>query len=134
MILEKPDGSQDIINSEELAGLLSLASGRLKLIMLSACLTAAATLEETLKWLKLWNAEQDRQTTSPESAEKGGMPSMAWTLVNQLDCAALAMHYPVGDEFAINLATKLYDLMLDKRPVAGWLLPPGSSYGLAGWL
>ncbi len=42
------------------------------------------------------------------------MPSLAWTLVNQLDCAALAMRYPVGAEFATNLATMLYDLMLDK--------------------
>lgn len=123
LILEKPDGSQDSITSEDLAELLSLASGRLKLIMLSACLTAAATLEETLRWLKLSSIEQDRQTTGMESTEKGSMPSLAWTLVDQLDCAALAMRYPVGDEFAIRLATSLYDLMLAKGQSLARSLP-----------
>lgn len=123
LILEKPDGSQDSITSEDLAELLSLASGRLKLIMLSACLTAAATLEETLRWLKLSSIEQDRQTPGPESTEKGSMPSLAWTLIDRLDCAALAMRYPVGDEFAINLATRLYDLMLAKGQSLARSLP-----------
>ena len=132
LILEKPDGSQDSITSEDLAELLSLASGRLKLIMLSACLTAAATLEETLRWLKLSSMEQDRQTTGPESTEKGSMPSLAWTLVDQLDCAALAMRYPVGDEFAIRLANSLYDLMLAKGQSLARSLPLALEMALQG--
>ena len=42
------------------------------------------------------------------------MPALAVELVTKLDCAALAMRYSVGDEFAINLATELYRLLLEK--------------------
>ena len=42
------------------------------------------------------------------------MPALAVELMTKLDCAALAMRYPVGDEFAINLATELYRLLLEK--------------------
>ena len=39
---------------------------------------------------------------------------MAAALVAGLDCAVLAMRYPVVDDFAINLAGSFYDLLLGK--------------------
>ena len=48
LILENPDGSRDRVTSEDLSALLSLASGKLKLVTLSACVSAAATVRETL--------------------------------------------------------------------------------------
>ena len=40
--------------------------------------------------------------------------ALAAELTGQLGCAVLAMRYPVGDEFAIALSGKLYDLLADK--------------------
>jgi tetratricopeptide (TPR) repeat protein len=114
LILEKPDGTHDQITSEELSDLLILVSGRLKLVTLSACLSAAATVEETLSWLKLREPEQAWSALSCTKSEVAHMPALALELMNKLDCTALAMRYPVGDEFAINLATELYRLLLEK--------------------
>jgi hypothetical protein len=114
LILEKPDGSHDPVTSQELSALLSLASGRLKLVTLSACLSAAATIQETLSWLKIEQPERSGNTQACASARETPMPALALEVMTKLDCAALAMRYPVGDEFAINLATELYRLMLEK--------------------
>jgi tetratricopeptide (TPR) repeat protein len=113
LILEKPDGSHDEVSSEELGELLSLASGRLKLVMLSACLSAAATIQETLEWLKIPVAQNEE---APSCVKPGDapMPALAAELMAKLDCAVLAMRYPVGDEFAIGLASELYRQMLEK--------------------
>jgi tetratricopeptide (TPR) repeat protein len=113
IILENPDGTMDPVSSEDLADLLSLARGRLKFVTLSSCLSAAATLEETLGWLKLWKPEMARDAESFQQGA-GPMPALAQQLVASLDCAALAMRYPVGDDFAIKLAAELYERLLGK--------------------
>lgn len=46
LILEKADGSPDMVSSDDLAGLVRVARGRLKWVTLSACLSAAATAAE----------------------------------------------------------------------------------------
>jgi hypothetical protein len=113
LILEKPDGSHDAVSSEELSELLSLASGRLKLVTLSACLSAAATVQETLEWLKIPVAKTKEAQASASPGE-APMPALAVELMTKLDCAVLAMRYPVGDEFAISLASELYRQLLEK--------------------
>ena len=113
LILENPDGSHDKVTSEDLSTLLSLASGRLKLVTLSACLSAAATVQETLAWLKIPITET-KEGQACATPGKAPMPALAVELITKLDCAALAMRYSVGDEFAINLATELYRLLLEK--------------------
>jgi tetratricopeptide (TPR) repeat protein len=112
MILENPDGSMDPITSEDLASLLSLARGRLKLVTLSSCLSAAATLEETMKWLKIQPPEQLQETDASHKPDAIVTSSLARQLVEDLDCAVLAMRYPVGDEFAIKLSEDLYKHLL----------------------
>jgi hypothetical protein len=114
LILENPDGSHDPVTSEDLSSLLSLANGRLKLVTLSACLSAAATIQETLAWLRIKQPEQNSEAQSCSKPAEAPMPALAVELMTKLDCAALAMRYPVGDEFAINLATELYRLLLEK--------------------
>lgn len=122
LLLEKSDGTGDLINRSDLADILASATGRLKLVTLSACLSAAATLEETMVWLKLWKhdvAKSNSASVSSEPSKNDSVPALAWELERDLDCAVLAMRYPVGDEFAINLASKFYDLLLDKnQPMA----------------
>ncbi|HII05984.1 MAG TPA: CHAT domain-containing protein, partial [Methanotrichaceae archaeon] len=114
VVLENPDGTMDEVSSEDLADLLSLARGRLKFVTLSSCLSAAATLEETLNWLKIPVSKEVKEATSCDEPDGGPMPAMAQKLVESLDCAALAMRYPVGDDFAIKLASELYERLLGK--------------------
>jgi hypothetical protein len=54
--LEKPDGTPDPVTTEELINLLGGVRRRVKLVVVSACESAAATTAETLRWLGL--AEQ----------------------------------------------------------------------------
>jgi tetratricopeptide (TPR) repeat protein len=114
IVLENPDGTMDEVSSEDLADLLSLARGRLKFVTLSSCLSAAATLEETLNWLKIPVPEEVKKATSCFEADGGPMPALAQELVDRLDCAVLAMRYPVGDDFAIKLASELYERLFGK--------------------
>ena len=113
MILENSDGSHDKVTSEDLSTLLGLASGRLKLVTLSACLSAAVTVQETLAWLKIPTKETKEGQACATSGD-APMPALAVELMTKLDCATLAMRYSVGDEFAINLTTELYRLLLEK--------------------
>ena len=111
-VLEQRDGTQDVVKSDQLKELLCPARGRLKLVTLSSCLSAAATLEETLHWLGISEPKPAPATSASEDKEQASVPALAHALVRDLDCAVLAMRYPVGDDFAINLAAELYEGML----------------------
>jgi hypothetical protein len=64
-VLEKPDGSSDLIAAADLAKLLDLARSRLKLVTLSSCLSAAMTIEQTLSAL---NIEPSQATRLPSDS------------------------------------------------------------------
>lgn len=123
LLLEKPDSTRDPVSVRDLERLLRPARPRLKLVTLSACESAAPTLQETLRWLKLYEPERSEaapagaglmvETTGNVSAEP--LPALARTLAISLDCAVLAMRYPVGDDFAIDLAEHLYRGLLEQR-------------------
>lgn len=113
LALEKDDGTLDPINSRDIQKLLRRTKHRVKLVTLSACLSAAATLRETRKWLGL--PEQEGISEAARADEKEVLPSVAFSLVKDLDCAVLAMRYSVGDEFAIQLAQELYEGILGRE-------------------
>ena len=94
--------------------------GRLKWVTLSACLSAAATVAETLRWLGLEPTRRAEETGSVEAtAVAEPLPALAQTLVENLHCAVLAMRYPVGDAFAIDLGERLYRGVLEQgQPLA----------------
>ena len=121
LLLEKEDGSADLVRyrEKELADLLRPTRPRLKLLSLSACLSGAPmSLERTRLSLGL-PAKADGRDAQPEpepeevTAEALPLPSLAQDLAEGLDCAALAMRYSVGDEFAIALAAKFYREMIE---------------------
>jgi hypothetical protein len=130
LVLEKADGSQDTVDVPALIELLKAARRRLKWVMLSACWSGAATVAETLRWLGLEPHRDDRdlgveephprskpaadQDEEDEGKDKPKLTSVASALVRELDCAVLAMRYPVGDEFAIALARALYRGVLEQ--------------------
>jgi hypothetical protein len=107
LALEKEDGTKDPVSSHELLNLIKPARGRLKWVTLSACLSAAATVEETLLWLGVEPRRAGAATPAGHAAADKVLPALARTLVQDLGCAVLAMRYPVGDAFAIELAEQL---------------------------
>lgn len=115
LVLENDAGGHDQISSTELVDLLDFGSDQIKLIVLSACESAAITAEEHLRLLNLAPGTRTA-TEAPASAQV--LPAVAAEIVSRLDCAVLAMRYPVVDDFAIALAGSFYDLTLGKgQPV-----------------
>jgi len=112
LILEKPDGAIDQIDAEELAELLRPAAARLKLLTLSACYSGAADLRAARAQIGLENPPT--RTTAPAQTT-AVLPSLGQRLAEELDCAVLAMRYPVLDDFATELVLTLYDRMLEKK-------------------
>jgi tetratricopeptide (TPR) repeat protein len=143
--LETADGSPDRVSSGELSDLLWRARERLKLVTVSACWSAAVTLAEQRRLLRLPlpkeargeggeagyrggpdseagrhsgpNVETGRGGDGVEAGAKTG--GLAPELTGRLGCAVLAMRYPVTDGFAISLAERLYGLAAGQgQPVA----------------
>lgn len=96
------------MSTAELIRLLRPLRSRVKLAVVSACESAAATTAETLRWLELDDpaAELEAQAAqdAPATPER-----VARALVAELGCAVIAMRYPVTDDFAIGFADALYD-------------------------
>ncbi len=116
LILEKPDGSMDRIAAEDLTSLLKPAGARLKLLMLSACYSGAADLRTARAQIGLANPpliEPTRKTAAAPSV--AALPSLGQRIAEEMDCAVLAMRYPVLDDFATEMALELYKRMLESK-------------------
>jgi tetratricopeptide (TPR) repeat protein len=115
-LLEQADGSPDPVSTEALIGLLRPTRHRVKLAVVSACDSAADATAETLRLLGL-----NEQADALEVAEAGTggpgtaqVPGLARALAWELDCAVVAMRYPVTDDFAIAFGNVLYDRLLGR--------------------
>jgi hypothetical protein len=116
LLLETADGSQDPVRASDLADLLCLARERLKLVTVSACSSAALTFEQHLRLLGA-PVPAEADDLPPDSRLPAG-GAVADELALRLDCAVLAMRYPVVDDFAAGLAEKLYRLIVESgQPV-----------------
>ena len=127
LLLEDDRGGSDTIDGDELGGLLDRAQARLKLLILDACYSGVGSHAAARAQVGL-----DREPTRQEVAEgaalaetaQTALPSLAQELSQRLDCAALAMRYPVGDDFATDLMLALYAKLLEKQqPAAGGARP-----------
>lgn len=137
LLLEQPDGRPDEVSSTDLARLLRQAGGRVKLVTLSACLSAAASVEQTLGWLGIApEAAAHRDAPpSPAAEQVKAAPTVSRALTEALDCAVLAMRYAVEDEFATLLARELYDRLFRQKqslPVATRLALASAAGGKDG--
>jgi tetratricopeptide (TPR) repeat protein len=132
LLLERADGRLDRITTGDLTELLQPTKARLKLLMLSACYSGAADLNAARRMIGLAaeprragvdvGADVPSAPAPAPAASASALPSLAQRLAAELDCAALAMRYPVGDDFATTLGLELYDALLDKRqPLPGAL-------------
>jgi hypothetical protein len=126
LLLEDAAGGWDMISAEELAELLQVARGRLQLLILDTCYSAAGGQAAARAELGLEPEPAARRDGGEDKVGDGAapthLPSLARMLSARLDCAALAMRYPVGDAFAIDLMLSLYEKLLDRgQPLPGAL-------------
>lgn len=114
LLLEHDDGSPDEVSTADLVSLLRPARRRLKLAVLGLCDSGAATAAETMRWLRL-----DEQADELEAADDPDVDTvgLARGVVDRLGVAAVAMRYPVSDDFAIALTAELYPRLLAGTPV-----------------
>jgi CHAT domain len=112
LVLENFDGCSDLVKSEELLALLQPGRGRLKWVTLSACLSAARAVDETLRCLGL-EPKLPAPIETADDRSVGKLGAVAREMVREFGCAVLAMRFPVNDEFAIRLGEKLYGSMLE---------------------
>jgi hypothetical protein len=141
LLLETDTGARDLVTSRELVDLLDASADQIKLITLASCESAAVTATEHLRLLGLAKGSGDGVdegvdegvdddsaaddtgggTAQPATAADGaaGLPVVAGALVDRLDCAVLAMRFPVVDDFAIDLTGQFFSMVVGKgQPVA----------------
>jgi tetratricopeptide (TPR) repeat protein len=122
-LLERPDGSPDPVDTAELLRLLAPLRGQVRLAVVSACESAAATTAETLRWVGLdaqaeqfeQQAEQEMAAPNTGGAEEPPLTGVARAVAAQMGCAVVAMRYPVADDFAVGFAQELYERLLGVR-------------------
>ncbi|MBQ0988694.1 hypothetical protein KBX08_01125 [Micromonospora sp. H61] len=98
LLLEGPGGTPDEIDATSLVDLLRPGSGRLRLVFVSACESAAAPP----RWVDL--DEPATQVTEIAAAPA----SLGVRLARELGCTVMAMRYPVTDDVAGDLAITFY--------------------------
>ena len=113
-LLEHDDGSPDPVDAASLLELLRPARRRVKLAVVSACQSAAAATAQTLRLVGL--ADQAAAVEQAAVGQAGPeVAGLARSLVRELECAVVAMRYPVTDEFAIAFGYVLYEQLLSRR-------------------
>jgi tetratricopeptide (TPR) repeat protein len=113
-LLEHADGSPDRVDVPSLVDLLRPARLRVKLAVVSACESAAAATAGTLRLIGL-DDQADHVEHEAVDGPGEGSAGVAAALVDALDCAVVAMRYPVDDEFAIAFGGLLYEHVLGRQ-------------------
>jgi hypothetical protein len=108
LLLENADGTPDPVSAADLAGLLAAVRGRVRLVTLATCWSAA---DATAEQRRLLNLPALRLVSPAEPPSARQTAALATELTRRLDCAVLAMRYPVADEFAIRLSGSVYELL-----------------------
>ena len=84
LVLETPEGRPDMISGADVADLLRQSGRRLKLVVLSSCLSAAASIAQTLSWLSIKTARQESsgEPAGPKAQASEAAPTVARALVS----------------------------------------------------
>ncbi|MGH3940873.1 MAG: CHAT domain-containing protein [Pseudonocardiaceae bacterium] len=99
-LLERADGSPDPVSTAELIRLLRPLRLRIKLAVVSACQSAAATTAETLRWLGLDDpaAQLETQAALEATAAPAGV---ARALVSNCPCFWIRQPLPISCSIAL---------------------------------
>jgi hypothetical protein len=114
-LLDQPDGSADRVSSADLAGLLRPTQGRLKLVMLASCESAAEGSTDTLRLLGM----PAKEAEAAANRATGHGSGLARGLAAELGCAVVATRHVVTDEFSIAFDHVFYDRLLSRGEPAG---------------
>ena len=134
LLLETADGRPDRVPAADLADLLLPARERVRLVTVAACWSAAQTVADQRRRLGLPATDQRPQPSHTERTRPLVPPpppasTLATELTERLDCAVLAMRFPVDDDFAIALSGSLYELLVGQ----GQPLPQAVARALRGF-
>jgi CHAT domain len=116
--LEDDAGRPDLVSGSELSELLGTTRHKADLVVLSSCESAAdaradGDADEEPRHGESTSAEGSRPAPAP------AIGSLATHLVDRLDCAVLAMRFPVTDVFARRISTAFYgEVLRERRAVA----------------
>ena len=119
LLLETADGGPDWVSAADLADLLVMAREHVRLVTVAACWSAAQTVAVQRRRLGLpamsltAQSLHSERTHSPLQPPPSSSP-LAIELANRLNCAVLAMRYPVDDDFTIALSGLLYRMLAEK--------------------
>ncbi|MGW4681375.1 AAA family ATPase [Micromonospora taraxaci] len=109
LLLEGPGGAPDEIDASSVVDLLRPGEGRLRLVFVSTCESAAAPP----RWV-------DLDQPGPQVTDLAAAPaSLGVRLARELDCTVLAMRYPLTDDVAGELAIAFYTGLIDSGLDAG---------------
>jgi hypothetical protein len=122
LLLETADGKPDRVTAARLADLLVGAREHVRFITVATCWSAADCAADQRRRLGLPAAAQSPpapDAVRPHPSIAPPVPpvppgTLATELAERLNCAVLAMRYPVDDDFAIALSGRLYDLLIAK--------------------
>jgi CHAT domain len=116
-LLEKSDGSMDIVPTADLVRLLSPVRGRVRLTVVSACWSAADATARTYRLLGLTEQAEALEAEADQELAQATteIPGLARALVSDLGCPVVGMRYPVTDEFAIAFGGALYEEILSRK-------------------
>ncbi|HEX3464977.1 MAG TPA: CHAT domain-containing protein [Candidatus Elarobacter sp.] len=110
LILERADGSADFVTAADAVSLLKRARHSIKLVTISACLSAAGDIDVARGRLGL-----SRLTRPQPPVPTARMtPSLAQAILHEFRCPVIAMRFAVTDESAIAFAAALYRLLFAK--------------------
>jgi len=118
LLLENDRGGRDTIDADKLGALLDMAKARLKLLILDACYSGVGSQAAAREQVGLERAavrQEGAEGAAPAETAGTALPGLVQTLSQRLDCAALAMRYPVGDAFATDLMLALYANLLENN-------------------
>ncbi|MBT2212500.1 CHAT domain-containing protein [Actinomadura sp. NEAU-AAG7] len=113
VLLERPDGSPDLVTTGDLVALLEPMADQMKLVTLSTCSSAAPGAAEQLRLLGLdHGGDEAGEASAAGEAGPVVVSAAAMALADRLECAVLAMRYPVTSEFAVDLAASVYEQVI----------------------
>ncbi|MFD8806420.1 CHAT domain-containing protein [Streptomyces sp. NPDC059597] len=128
LLLEREDGSPDLVTSEDLRILLGPLAARVKFAMVSSCSSGASESDAFAARVDELRPVHRNTVSRPDRTSPS--PSLAAALAAQLGCWVLGMRYPVDDRFAIELSHRVYNRLIGD---AAQSPPQALAFALSEW-
>ncbi|MEV0561469.1 hypothetical protein [Dactylosporangium sp. NPDC050588] len=111
IVLERPGGGPDLVDSESVLQLLRPTSDRLQLVVVSRCHSDRESLAETLDWLGL-SGEQTPEEYRGPGWHHGDPIGWAALAHRKLGAAVVTMRYPITAELSNAFVGTFYEGLL----------------------